>query len=203
MEQTLVSLSNNQVPDLWKLHSYFSTESLAVWLKDLEGRIGFFADWVAQGGVMCCWLSAFFHPRAFLTAALQNYSRAKGVPIDALTVYYSMVPKEPAAGLMLCGLFIEGAKWSTAKECIEEAEGRAICSPMPGLWAQPMAIADVPNNKHVYECPVYCMERKQGAIYEKSYLLTMNLPMNNKDTQRQWIHRGVSMSIQSPLTHNN
>lgn len=65
------SLYDNQVPLDWGApKGFLSLKPLASWQQDLLERIEFLANWVEKGPPPCFWISGFFFPQAFFTAAL-------------------------------------------------------------------------------------------------------------------------------------
>jgi len=76
---------NNKVPVLWEAVGYPSLKPLKTWVVDLIHRIEFISNWLYNGPPKSYWLSAFFFPQGFMTAALQTYARKTATPIDTLS----------------------------------------------------------------------------------------------------------------------
>lgn len=64
-------------------------------------------DWIDEGTPTIFWLSGFYFTQSFLTGVLQNFSRAKRVPIDKVGFEFEFtdfevddnVEKEPPYGV--------------------------------------------------------------------------------------------------------
>ena len=105
-------------------------------------------EWHARGPPASFWLPGFFFAQCFLTAALQDYARRAVVPVDA--VDFDVIPLPPAAahgagpgqgpgtdpgidpsrmispggsgeGVVVHGLFLEGARWDDEGMCLAES----------------------------------------------------------------------------------
>jgi dynein heavy chain len=85
-------------------------------------------SWYKSGHPACYWLSGFFFPHGFMTGTLQTFARKHIKPIDLLEFAFKVtshtdqtkVERAPDDGIYVYGLFIEGAKWSFADQCLEE-----------------------------------------------------------------------------------
>jgi dynein heavy chain len=105
---------------LWAKVGFLSLKPLASWIKDCNDRINFLNEWIANGTPKVFWMSGFFFPQAFLTAALQNYARKNTIAVDKLsfsyiyhdTMTYKDVTEKPEDGAMIYGLYLEGCKWN-------------------------------------------------------------------------------------------
>lgn len=58
-------------------------------------RLKFFQDWIDFGAPSVFWLSGFYFTQSFLTGVLQNFSRAKKVPIDKVGFQFEITDYEP------------------------------------------------------------------------------------------------------------
>lgn len=75
---------NNQVPESWVAVAYPSLKPLASWIRDLNDRVQFMQEWLAQGNPNCYWISGLYFPQGFLTGVLQTHARKYKIPIDQL-----------------------------------------------------------------------------------------------------------------------
>lgn len=114
LENMAESLTKNLIPQNWARRSYPSLKPLSGYFKDLLQRLKVLQDWIDFGQPVVYWLSGFYFPQSFLTGVLQNYARAKTIPIDQLRFDFSVlkdgeaVEKAPETGCYITGLFLEG-----------------------------------------------------------------------------------------------
>merc|ERR1719387_909067 len=72
--------------------AYPCLKPLNSWVVDFIARIEFMSDWLLNGPPLSFWLSCFFFPQGFMTAALQLYARKTQEAIDNL-VFFSAPSK--------------------------------------------------------------------------------------------------------------
>ena len=111
-----------------------------------------------EGPPSTFWLSGFYNTRAFLTAVKQNHARSQHLPVDSFTFHClvrscsllaaleratqiinfslkvmadSKADGPDNGGVLVYGLYLEGAAWSEQNQCLMEPEGRTIFSKMP------------------------------------------------------------------------
>jgi dynein heavy chain len=103
------------VPELWRRVSYPSLKPLSSYLSDLSARLEMLSSWASAGAPPASFcLPFFFFPHSFLTAGLQNYARARRLPIDVVAYDFEPLP-----------LPAEGAGVAAAEASAEAAEGAA------------------------------------------------------------------------------
>jgi len=87
LEDMFNSFINNKVPESWLniTVGYPSLKPLASWVNDLVKRLEFMGSWLYDGPPKSYWLSAFFFPQGFMTAAMQTFARDTKKPIDTLS----------------------------------------------------------------------------------------------------------------------
>jgi len=114
LESMAENLTKNIIPQIWAKRSYPSLKPLSGYFKDLLQRLKVLQDWIDKGQPIVFWLSGFSFPQSFLTGVLQNYARAKTIPIDQLRFDFEVlkegetVDKAPETGCYISGLFLEG-----------------------------------------------------------------------------------------------
>ncbi|XP_039385897.1 dynein heavy chain 14, axonemal isoform X4 [Mauremys reevesii] len=185
-----------------------------------------------QGNPSRFWLSGFFSPQGFLTAVLQNYARQNGISVDSLTFGHRLLPtihdedcnlrevkrkqniiqtafKEsspPENGVLVFGLYIDGARWSTTTHVLEEPFLHDRFYPLPEIVFLPQQIIQTrhtcPDEEQGelmhYECPLYRTPQRAGILLSTglstNFVTTVSLP--TKRTSSHWVTRGVAMLCQ-------
>ena len=164
----LFSCLTNRVPAGWTKTAYPSLKPLGPWFKDLVQRLEFLTKWIDEGVPLAFWVSGFYFPQGFLTAALQNYARKYRFPID--TVAFSFVWRDeaveeivnkPEDGCYVYGLFLEGARWDKTIHGLVDPKPKELFSPMPILHMLPVQNRVAPQSG-IYRCPVYKILTRTG-----------------------------------------
>jgi len=195
------SLYNNQVPETWANQAYPSLMPLASWVVDLEKRIVFVNNWLEGGHPNVYWVSGFFFPQAFLTGALQNFARALGVAIDTVSFSHiirddvdPMEAPKPEAGVLIYGLFLEGARWDLEWHRLADPRPKELFSEMPAIWLKPVT-NKVKEDSGIYECPVYKTLSRAGTLsttgHSTNFVLNLELP--TFEPQQFWVKRGAGL----------
>merc|ERR1711988_1559277 len=137
-----------QVPGPWgeKGVGYPSLKPLSSWYKDFVQRVDFEGGWLRKGEPSSYWISAMFFPQGYMTAALQTYARKYKHAIDKLlfrTVMQEMEGPEdctaqPANGVYIWGMFMEGASWDRNHKVINESNPGELYNPAPLVWLEPI-----------------------------------------------------------------
>jgi dynein heavy chain, axonemal len=153
----------NAVPAAWEARAYPSLKPLGAWIEDLCARLDFLRAWCDAGHPPAVyWLSGLYFPQAFLTGTLQNYARKRALPIDTVAFDYCVrddldwesVVQGPEDGAYVRGLFLEGARWSTAARGLDDSKPKQLYTPLPVLHLRPVRDRVNPDSG-VYRCPVY------------------------------------------------
>ncbi|CAM2111263.1 unnamed protein product [Caretta caretta] len=151
-----------------------------------------------QGNPSRFWLSGFFFPQGFLTAVLQNYARQNGISVDSLTFAHRLLPtihdedcnlrdvkrkqniiqtafkgsSPPENGVLVFGLYIDGARWSPTTHVLEEPFLHDRFYPLPEIVFLPQQIIQArhtcPDEEQRelmhYECPLYRTPQRAGIL---------------------------------------
>ncbi|GLV39946.1 Dynein heavy chain at 36C [Carabus blaptoides fortunei] len=198
LEAMANSLFANQVPKMWASKAYPSLKPLGAWVTDLNDRVIFLQNWVANGIPAAFWISGFYFPQAFLTGTLQNYARKYIVSIDSINFSYkvldTMPDKRPDDGCCIYGLFLEGARWNPKAAILDESFPKELYAEMPVIWMIPQVNHKKPE-KGVYECPVYKTLTRAGTLsttgHSTNYVVAIEVPSNQPE--KHWIKRGVAL----------
>lgn len=199
-EATCAALLAARVPDGWRAAGYASPrgQALAAWLADLAARVAFVRAWLAGGPPPSFWLPALFNPRGLLTAVLQACARRHALPIDGLAWRFAVtrhasgadVPAAPEEGVLVHGLWLEGAAWDAAAGCLADAPPGVLVSPLPVLHCRPVPADDAAGDgaaarQAAYACPLYTAAR-DGC------LARVDLPCG-AGTPDAWLLQGVAL----------
>ena len=194
----------NKVPDLWITHSYPTRLTLRSYMNDLKMRIQFFDTWIRTERPPVFKLGAFYHPEEFLTAVLQVFARKHSIPFDSLrwttkiTDEFSAdkIKNQPEDGILVEGLFIEGAKWDKANNGLTECGQTELISTLPIVHLLPTKEAKKPaEEKKIYECPMYrTQNRGTGALDLPNYIMSVYIPSGSEDPDH-WVLRSVAVFI--------
>lgn len=201
LEAMATSIFNNQVPKYWASIGFLSLKPLASWIEDMNERISFLQNWYDKGTPIVFWISGFFFPQAFLTATLQNYSRARGIAIDKLSFEFVIkddmkhtdVTGKPEAGVYCYGLFLEGCKWDFETHKLGDSDPKKLFVELPMMHLLPVVDRVVPE-KGIYNCPLYKVLSRTGTLsttgHSTNYVVMMELPSDEEEDK--WIKAGIA-----------
>jgi dynein heavy chain len=197
-----------KVPELWSSVGYLSLKPLGSWFKDLLARVDFMEKWIVQGPPESFWMSAFFFPQGYMTAALQTFARDKRIAIDTLdfrTEVLRATPEEvdgaPAQGVYIYGLYVEGGRWDRGKECLAESTFGETHVYMPVIWLDPI-VKDGGGQQVLsgsYNCPLYKVSSRAGTLsttgHSTNYVRNLQLPSGDMPPEH-WVRRSVALLSQ-------
>jgi dynein heavy chain len=206
LDAMYAALLNNQVPQNWASAAYPSLKPLASWFVDLQARIRTLRSWLVDGPPRAYWLSGFFFPQGFMTGALQNHARKYRIPIDTLSFGFSVrnidalsqvTPADvPEDGVLIYGLFLDGANWSKSEHSVVDASPGQIYCPMPIIHFIPTAHYKAPES--TYAAPIYKTSVRAGTLsttgMSTNFIVAVDLP--TKDAYEKWIQAGVALLCQ-------
>lgn len=190
-----------QVPDLWKRVAYPSLKPLGSWVKDYQERIAFMRSWLTTGLPKSFWLPGFFSPQGLMTGVLQTHARKHGIAIDSLSFAFqvsqleepSEVVDAPENGILIYGLWLEGAKWQNG--CLTEPSPDVMCSPLPVIHFTPVQNCVASDTD--YDCPLYKTSARAGAMsttgQSTNFIMCINLPIREGTDRDHWILQGVAL----------
>lgn len=183
---------------------FLSLKPLASWQQDLSDRCDFLAKWVESGSPVAFWISGFFFPQAFFTAALQNYARKHIIAIDELQFDFKIIDEytlaeiteKPDDGVYCHGLFMEGARWNSTTHILDDSQPKQLYTEMPLIWFVPKRNRVAPTGG-IYNCPIYKVLSRSGTLsttgHSTNYCLMIELP-SNKDHD-DWVRAGVALFL--------
>ncbi len=192
-----------QVPQAWKQVSSPSLQPLGSWMEHYHRRVAFMRGWLTQGMPKCFWLPGFFFPQGLLTGVLQTHARRYSIPIDTLSFAFKVtqwlepgqVTEVPQDGLLIDGLWIDGARWNMEHRVLDDAKPGVMYSQLPVTEFTPVKEEAQPANQ--YSTPVYKTSERAGALsttgQSTNFVLEVNLPIREGTNADYWILQGVAL----------
>jgi dynein heavy chain, axonemal len=180
---------------------------LGSWVKDFQKRIDMVKKWSIDGQPTSFWLPGFFFPQGFLTGVLQNHARKSNIPIDTLNFNYKVrdiqegdpkinSPEYQDDGVLIHGLYMEGARWDGEKRLIQDSYAMNMYSIMPLIQFVPTPNL-APKGKS-YACPLYKTLARAGTLsttgHSTNFVVTISLPSDRPSDY--WIAKGVALMCQ-------
>ena len=145
MDTLITNLYTNKVPPGWlKIcgqigpTGVYNRKPLGLWYSDLLQRHKQLRTWADEPDVLppCVWVAGLFNPMGYVTACLQVTARAKGLPLDSMTiatevlkVHADAIDAQPEEGTYIHGLFMEGARWDALNGTITDSQPKARAAP--------------------------------------------------------------------------
>lgn len=135
------SLFNGFVPEAWKTKAPQTLKALVSWMEHFIARHKQYLDWDEIEEPKVMWLSGLATPESYLTALVQTTCRAKGWALDK-SIMYTIVTKEKDSskikkklehGCYIRGLYLEGARYNSEKDCLDYQRPKELIEEMPLL----------------------------------------------------------------------
>jgi dynein heavy chain len=140
-------------------------------------------------------LSKLFNPQSFLTAIKQLCCQQQMMELDKLVVLTEVTKREksqvdaPAReGAFVTGLYLEGARWDVATNCLEESRPKEMFCPMPVIHCKAGLEEDLKDVKNMYICPTYATTKRRPNYVFSAQLKT-------KANPSKWVLAGVAMIL--------
>lgn len=189
------------------------------------------------------WLSGFFFPQGFLTGVQQNHARKLGISVDSLVFNFQVKTRPmdteeslcdlkhkphikttafkgnhaPENGVLVFGLFLDGASWDPHHECLNDSRPGDRFSKLPEIHFEPVQIgtAGTPESSSsdvatgttkttsaetykTYKCPLYRTSARAGTLsstgHSTNFVTAVDLP--SKHLSDFWVMRGIAMLCQ-------
>lgn len=136
-----------------------------------------------------------------MTASLQTYARKHMEAIDGLSFEFEILttPPEqitvsPADGVIVFGLYLEGARFDQAAGKVVESTPGKMYDLLPAIHFKPaVGHKQAPST---YACPVYKTAVRKGVLsttgMSTNYVVPIELPIYEHETEQKWILAGVA-----------
>ena len=132
---------------------------------------------------------------------MQNYARKMTIPIDELIFDFEVIqeenPDEPADGINVYGMFLEGCRWDYDTRLLGESLPKILFERCPMIWFFPVKKTELRSYPH-YECPIYKTSERRGVLsttgHSTNFVLMLKLRTDKPASH--WVKRGVALLTQ-------
>ncbi|KAH8871924.1 Dynein heavy chain 10, axonemal [Schistosoma japonicum] len=193
------SLFNGQVPNVWQRLAPATKKSLGSWMIHFHDRHKQYIAWIENGDPGVIWLSGLHIPESFLMALTQTTCRRNGWPLDKSALFTTVtqytdsseIQERAHQGCFVQGLYLEGASWDLAKNCLKRQKSRQLVQPLPILRVSAIEAHRL-KLQNTFCTPVYVTSERRnamgiGLVFE-AYLRTEVHPSH-------WVLQGVCLTL--------
>ncbi len=135
---------------------------------------------------------------------LQNYARKKQIGIDTVSlgfrnqrVVYTEIVEKPEDGVIVWGLFLEGARWDIPSESLAESRPKELFTPYVPIWLVPIQNRQSADLAKTLMCPCYKILTRKGVLsttgHSTNFVTTVEVPTNVSPDH--WVKRGVALFL--------
>ncbi|PFH34573.1 dynein heavy chain family protein [Besnoitia besnoiti] len=201
MEDLAENLVLDRVPPTWTKLAFPSTRPLGSWLGNLKERLEHLQDWTKDplSVPKVVDLSKLFNPQSFLTAIKEVASQQHQLELNKLTILTTVTKKDVASveaaardGAFVTGLYLDGARWDAAANCLEVSRPKELFCALPVIHCK-AAVESQKEDSSTYICPVYRTQQR-GATF------IFNAQLRTKYPSAKWIMGGVAMILDVGVT---
>jgi dynein heavy chain len=197
MEDLSDCLFFERISPRWQKKGFPTTRALKSWLNNLKTRSEQLQSWTddPMTPLKCVDISLFFNPQSFLTALKQITCQLQQMELDKLQVYTDVTKKADSKavteqakdGAFVTGMWLEGARWETATNTLEDSKPKEMFDRMPVVNCK-AGLASDKEIKDVYQCPCYATPQRRPY-----YVFTAQL--RTKQTAAKWTLGGVALIL--------
>lgn len=201
IDKMYLAIINNKVPTNWSDVGYPSLKPLSSWYADLIVRVDTMDVWLKNGNPMCYWMPGMFFPQGFMTGVLQTHAREFKIAIDRLDFTFEIqdaerpdeIEEAPKTGVMIYGLFIDGARWDRENQIITDQYPAKMVETMPIVWFKPQE--DYKPDPDEYQAPLYKTSVRAGVLSTtgQSTNYVLNVAMPSKESPALWVQRAAAL----------
>eukprot|EP00884_Botryococcus_braunii_P017526 jgi/Botrbrau1/4457/Bobra.0348s0043.1 len=199
LEELSASILKGQVPSSWARLNPHSQKPLGPWMKWFERRHAQYMAWIRGGEPAVMWLAGLHSPETYLAALVQEACRDRGLPLDRSSTITKVtrmtspdeVKEKPRHGCYLTGLYLEGASWDIAADCLRPQTPKVLVEEMPILEFIPREVGDVIEG-YSLRTPVYVTQARRDAMGAG---LVFEANLSTAENPALWILQGVALFL--------
>jgi len=163
---------NGFLPPSWADKAPQNQKNLVNWIEHFQRRYTQYKDWVEVEEPRVIWLSGLHIPESYLTALVQATCRTNVWALDKVTRYTVVTSERNPAnikkkldhGTYVQGLFLEGAKWSVEKDCLDYQDPKQLIVEMPLVRIIPIEVNKL-KLRGTIKTPVYVTPGRKNAMH--------------------------------------
>jgi len=185
MEELMMALYLDRVPDTWSRLAWASERNLSGWLKDMSDRIEQFLEWTTNPLDIpkVVWISGLGNPTSFLTAVKQVTAQKDKLELDKLVIQTDVskkmsiedIEEKARDGVYTSGFYMEGARWDVGAQIIDKCQPKEMFVAMPIITCRAVP-ADKAESSGVFLCPVYKTQFRGPTYVFSAQLKTKSPP---------------------------
>lgn len=207
LQNSLNDIYDSKPPRTWYIDPSgaeiaWSSPTLANWFLGLIDRNKQLSGWLTNGRPATYWLTGFFNPQGYLTAARQEITRRHAHEkwaLDDVVLRTDVTDytdprriKDPySEGFFITGLYLEGASWDKKEHALTDSLPKELFSPLPILKINATTSSEAKKyyaKAQLYDCPWYTRPQRTGL----AFVASLKMPVGNK-TPEYWTLRGVAL----------
>lgn len=206
IESVCSSMSIGKLPTQWASKSYPSIKPLSSYVTDLIARLEFLQHWIDYEEPKVFWMPGFYFTQSFITAILQNFARTNKVQIDLVslenlvTSYESDTDVEQQIGVLIKGLYLEGARWDRISGTLDEPMPRILFDKLPifDMIAKNSPLDNCLKSDGEYNAPLYQTTERRGTLSTTGHSTNfiMFLQLKTETNIEHWVNRGTAVFCQ-------
>ncbi len=199
LDELANSLFNGFLPPMWARLAPQTLKNLVNWMDHFQRRYEQYKNWIEIEEPKAMWLSGLHIPESYLTALVQTTCRLKNWALDKSTLYTvvtkmrspSEVKKRLEFGCYIQGLYLEGARWSMEKDCLDYQNPKELIVEMPLIEIVPTE-ANKLKLRGTLKTPCYVTQMRRNAM---GVGLVFEADLKTDKHPSHWVLQGVCLVL--------
>lgn len=199
LDELANSLFNGMLPPMWSRLAPQTLKNLVNWMEHFMRRYQQYKDWIEVEEPKAMWLSGLHIPESYLTGLVQTTCRLKNWALDKSTLYTVVTKmKTPAEikqrlqfGCYIQGLYLEGARWSIEKDCLDYQNPKELVVEMPLIEIVPIE-ANKLKLRGTLKTPCYVTQMRRNAM---GVGLVFEADLKTDKHTSHWVLQGVCLVL--------
>jgi len=174
-------------------------KNLVGWMAHFGRRNKQYRDWIDIEEPKVIWLSGLHIPESYLTALVQTTCRAKNWPLDKSSMFTEVtkernpanIKQRLAQGTYIQGLYLEGARWNTDRNCLDYQNPKELVVEMPLVQVIPIETNRL-KLRGTLKTPVYVTQNRKNAMgVGEVFAADLRTEMHSS----HWVLQGVALVL--------